>query len=183
MYRYLAEFYESTNLPADKKHKLYLRAFGKADQYYDEALGYDYKRAQTYYEKARLHSTLARRFDVSEWLDRQKAIEDFSLAAQFYEPYDIKRGWRGDAYLEIAKLYLFTALESGNKDEVSSDLRSATGFLTKATSDYEAADLSPDVKTALQKATLLSGCIQNSVWVNSKDCSANQIKELMVQDE
>jgi hypothetical protein len=157
MYRYLCEFYENSGIKESSKHKFYLYAFGKAEQYYRDALERDAKKAQTHYELAKLYYDAARRFGVKEprFYRPEDALQEYQLAADYYEPFEIEQGWRADAYRAMAGIYVDKLEQAKDSQEKLLDMDKGSKLLQEAQRDYEHSIDSPDVQTGLKETNHL----------------------------
>lgn len=175
-YRYLAEFWEGTPLSQEQKHKFYLHAFDKAEEYYSAALGIASTKAQTYYERAQLHYALAKRFELPEWKDDKQALDDYNNAAQYYGSDDVQRGWRADAYKEIGMIYLEWALSTTPPEKAN--LTHSFDYLSKAEHEYERSLSSNDVKDGLAQTKKLMVCFRPDGSL-SNNCDLKALSDLL----
>lgn len=177
-YRYLAEFWQNTQMPEPQKRAFYNKAFHKAEDYYSRAIGYDDGQATSYYERAQLHYSLAKKFDLPEWKDNRQALDDYNSASQSYDTEDVRRGWRADAYKEMGMIYLEWALTSHNPNETKTNVSRSFDCLSKAEHDYQHSEPSEDVKQGLGDTKKLLKCFQTDGSL-SGNCDEKTLKALL----
>lgn len=134
-YVYLAQLYADSPVAEELRAKRITENFNEAEQYFRRSLQYGDMHASTYWELGELLFTYPQKLKLPNRLDAAKAIERYKQAVDRYTQVEVDAGWRAEAYLLIAKTYLYLA-QSNPTDE--NPPKKAKEFLLKANSDFAA---------------------------------------------
>lgn len=133
----LAEFYMYLPVDEKKKKEIVKNLLRKSEDYFNQALTHDARQAATYWELAELKYTYPSNFSVQEQIDVETAIQHYERAIPLYTDADRLKGWKGDCYFRLGKIFQARALTGSGKH--FADL--ATQNLKEARKEYEASTM------------------------------------------